>query len=230
MRVGWHTRRHGARGIACALSIVGFLAVGTGPAALRAGECVDATNPRAIIAAATAAHPDSLPWESRYILACCKHPLDGVAWRAPRHLPSWRLLRNTRREMRDLGRNRELVAALEQVARSRDPVVRNSACTALALYGRSAYCDSIHTRLIGEEQYVLLLAFVGHSGADEAAISAYPRADNPAVVLDAVYYAGTTAAAAFIVRVAADPANPVLQERARWMMEHPMPVEAAWEL
>jgi hypothetical protein len=132
--------------------------------------------------------------------------------------------------MREMGRNRELVAALGQVARSHDPVVRNDACTALALYGRTAYCDSIDSRLSGQERYVLLLAFVGHGGADVAAISAYAHADNPAVVLDAVYYAGTPAVAAFIARVAADPADPVLQERARWMMEHPMPVEAAWEL
>lgn len=221
MRSGCRTRE-GAMALLVAVAALAPWA--SGP---RAGECTESTNARSIIAAATAAHPDSLPHEAKYVLGCTAYPLDAIAWRAPRYLPSWQLLRNTRRELRDLGRTRDLVPALVGVSVSHDPMVRRAACTALALYGQTAYCDSLET---AAAQLVLLRVFAGCAGADSLGIASYAGSNRKPVILDALYYQSSPAAVGFIAEIAADPADPALQERARWMLEHPMPVEAAWKL
>lgn len=49
------------------------------------------------------------------------------------------------------------------------------------------------------------------------------------MLLDALYYQGTPAAVAFIARVARENSDAPARERARWILQHPMPVEAAWK-
>ena len=199
-------------------------------APLKAGECVGATSAPAIIAAIGDAHPDSLSHEARYILGCLDAPLDNISWRAPMQLPSWRLLRNTRRELRNLGRNKELVGQLKRIAVSGDTAVRRRAYTALALYGDETYCDSLDVRIVGLENYLMILAFVGSPGGDRLGIANFDKSNRKPMLLDALYYQSTDEVIEFINRVAKYSLDPELKERAQWMMGNPMPVAKAWEL
>jgi hypothetical protein len=209
------------------LLVAGHLSL---PVTVMAGECVDATSASSIIAALADADPDDLSHEAKYILGCLSFPVSSLSNRFPRYLPSWRLLRNTRRDFRDLGRNRDLVQSLERMTSSRDSHVRTWASRALALYGQAAYHDSLKAASLNPADLAMFLAVLGDSSGVAPATRAYADADRKAALLDALYYQSTAAAIAFIRHVARDGSDMAMRERARWMLQNPMPVKDAWKL
>jgi hypothetical protein len=208
-----------------------FFGLLTSPGALSAGECVDAMNAPEIIRQLSCVDPDSVPYDARYLLGCLDHHVGFLEARpGSGNLPSWRLLRNTRRLYRDFGRNPELVAVLKRMFTSKDPFVRSSAAGALALYGQGGYSDSLTVAGASSLEAIMLLAVVGDTTGARLAIDAYPGSRVKLILLDALYYQSTPAAVDFIARVAQDSSDQAAADRARWMLENPMPVEASWKL
>ena len=199
---------------------------------LPAGECVDAMNPNEIIRRLAGADPDGLPLEAGYVLGCLDYRVSALRWRPDPLLPSWRLLRNIRREYRDLRRKHELVAVVKPLLQSSSSGVRSSAARALVLYGETTYTDSlvIGGRLAGRNAMVLAVA--GDTMSVGATIEAYRSPDSRGrlALLDALYYLSTPRAVCFITAIASDSADVGGAERAQWMLGNPMPVEASWRL
>ena len=111
---------------------------------LSAGECVDSMNPDEIIRRLSDVDPDDLPPEADYLLGCLDFAVGKLSTRpGGDYLPSWRLLRNTRRAYRDRRRKPELVAVLKPLLQSSSARVRLSAATGLVLYGETSYADSL---------------------------------------------------------------------------------------
>jgi len=210
-----------------------FLALLAPVGSLSAGECVHAMDACEIVRVLSGIDPGDVPPDAALFLGCLSHGVRTIMFRANRgHLPTWRGLRNTRREYRDLGRDLEVVAVLEHICTSEDPRVRSSAAAALLLYGQSSYRDSLDIGDPPSVDQIMLLAFLGDSSGVELAIDSYPDSEErqKQVLLDALWYQSTPPAVEFIAGVARDSTDTPAVERARWMVENPMPVEASWKL
>jgi len=208
-----------------------WLALCSGFGDSRAGECVGATSAYAIIHELGQADPDDLTSDKRALLGCLTYPVYALRSRPLTDLPpSWRLLRNKRRVLRDLGRNPEVIQPLKRLVCSQDPETRRAACSALFLYGNPAYRDSADIFSGYIPSTVMTLALVGDTTGVDTAIAAYAKTHFKALMLDALYYQSTARAIGFIERVAAEEADPAVRERAKWMIRNPMPVKEAWRL
>jgi len=188
---------------------------------------------RGIIRMLSDIDPDNIPADARSFLGCLSRGVTSFTSRAGQgHLPSWRGLRNARRRYRDLGRNAEVVAVLEHVCISEDSRIRSSAALALVLYGQSSYRDSLDIGDPPSAGRIMLLAILGDSSGVEPAIDAYSSSEErqKLKLLDALWYQSTPPAIEFIAAVARDSTGTPAVERARWMVENPMPVEASWKL
>ena len=197
-----------------------------------AGECVGAMDAPMIIRTFATIHPDSLPHEAKYLLGCLGDGVSQLRYRAYAQLPSWRLMRNTRREYRDLGRNLEVVKSVSRLGASRDPQTRSAANLALALYGQPVDRDTLFASTPHMQTRAMVLAVLGDSAGVRVAIDAYPSSRDPGergVFLDALYYQATAAALEFIRQVAAHPPDAKTGERTRWMLEHPFSRDASWK-
>lgn len=197
----------------------------------RSGECAHSMYAPAILETLSSAPPDSLSHEARHLLGCLGHGVDQLRWRAEEG-PSWRLLRNTRREYRDLSRYPGLRDTVMRLRSSHDTSVRSAATIALALYGLPIDPDSLSAAVPDLPARAMILAFLGDSTGVHVATVAYRASDDPQVrivVLDALYYQATPTATEFIARVAVDPADSTAS-RARWMLRHPFTREASWRL
>lgn len=221
--------------LACTLPVAAVLVVLWGALAVvaeaEAGECVGAMDAPAIIRAFATVHPDSLPPEAQYLLGCLDDGVSRLRYRAYGQPPSWRLMRNTRRRYRDLGRNPELVRCVGRLGGSRDARTRSAANLALALYGQPVDRDTLFASTPHLQTRAMVLAVLGDSAGVRVAIEAYPSARDPGergVFLDALYYQATAAAGEFIRQVAAHPPDAKTGERVRWMLEHPFSREASW--
>jgi hypothetical protein len=214
------------RGCFVLLALLMTLPCGTLPAS--AGECVDATNRPVIVRMFSTANPDSLGDEQKYDLSCLTQPVYELIARHYSQPPSWRLLRNTRREYRELGRMSDLVAAVQRMAMSHDFWVRRAANEALILYGQPVPLDTLRVSCSAVGRMPMILAVVGDTAGVGLAICAFPTAQDKAWLLDAMYYQSTASALHFIARTASEEADPVLRERAKWMLSHPLPKEETW--
>jgi hypothetical protein len=217
-------------------SLAGFL-TGLGifapTSSLRAGECVGAMDGPAIMHSLSGLHPDSLTHEAIYMLGCLDSGVDQLEWRGSRELlPSWRLLRNTRREYRDLGRYPGLRDVIQAFRSSPEPRISSSVTAALALYGVPIDPDTLSAAIPHLTSKVMTLAVIGDTTGVPLATEAYSSTNDHytrIVLLDALYYQCTPEALEFIKQVAANP-DDVAADRARWMLEHPFEPEAAWKL
>ena len=210
-----------------------FLALLAPLESLSAGECVHAMDASGIVRMLSDIDPDNVPSDAASFLGCLSQGVRAFVSRANRgHLPSWRGLRNARREYRDLGRNSEVVAVLEHVCTSEDSRVCSSAAVVLLLYGQSSYRDSVDMGDPPSVGRIMLLAVLGDSSGVELAINSYSSSEEwqKQVLLDALWYQSTPPAVEFIAGVARDSTDTPAVERARWMVENPMPVEASWKL
>lgn len=208
---------------ACAVLVLGHL-IGGAPSL--AGECPDWDNAQVIIRELSQSDPDDLSSDGRYLLGCLDSPLDNLGGERP----SWRVLRNTRRQFRDLGRNTALIDALRHLRRSLDPYVRSNAAIALALYGQHSYCDSLAADGISVSQRAMVLAVVGEPSGVTLAIAAYPTDERKHELLATLYFQGTPQAIDCIAQVARTEGGAPAGRRARWMLDHPVPVKESWKL
>jgi hypothetical protein len=196
------------------------------------GECVDATNPRAIVSVLSGANPNALSAEARYLLCCLSHGVGLLCGRPPRELPSWRLLRNTRREFRDLGRYPELLPAVESLRASSEGDVRVCATVAVALYGTAVSGDTLSALMSDLPWKAMVLAVLGDTLGVQVATQGYGRVTDEytrLALLDALYYQCTPTALAFLSLVAQGSPG-AATDRARWMIQHPFSREASWKL
>lgn len=114
--------------------LVGMTILILAPIALKAGDFGHCQSAATIIEVLAKVDPDNLTPAGENVLLCLDISVDGRLFcRYPDHLPSWQILRNIRREYRNLGRNPEVVKALERITISRDERTRNMVSIALAI-------------------------------------------------------------------------------------------------
>jgi len=168
------------------------------------------------------------------LFGCLDAPVVALLRRYPQ-LPDEHRYRALQDSFLSLGRDEGVRVKLDSLAVGPSPALRCAALRALTLLGAAGAVGRLAAEC-GAAGHLMHLALAGDTTAVEVAVERYSRARASGTdageertlgirdklhLLDVVYYLDTAQGFDFLVDVAVGDPEPVVRERANWMLDHP---------